>query len=132
MPPWAIKSFRNESGTDLFEKEYRAQSAAVRAEFRAVLNGLSAQPRIEDWNRPNGFDRLGGRYRELGKLKFKVQNVQHRPLGFLGPFQMTFTLLIWATERDGKFDPPDVRETALKRMKLVVANPERCHECNFL
>jgi hypothetical protein len=132
MAGWMIRCYCNESGIDLFEKEYREQSAAVRAEFRAVLNGLRAQPTMQGWNRPNGFDRLSGNYRELGKLRFKVQNVQHRPLGFFGPSRMTYTLLIWATERDSKFNPPGVRDTALRRMGLVVKYPENSCECDFL
>ena len=35
-----------------------------------------------------------------------------------------FTFLIWATERDDKFDPPGVRDTALDRMRLVQTFPE--------
>jgi len=128
-----IRCYRNESGNDLFAKAYREQSPAVRAKFRAILNGLRAQPAIEGWSRPNGFDRLNGKkYRELGKLRFKVEKVQHRPLGFFGPSEMTFTLLVWATERDDKFDPPDVRDTALQRMYWVKQNPERSCECDFL
>jgi len=78
-----------------------------------------------------GFDRLSGKYRELGKLRFKVANVQHRPLGFFGPERKMFTLLIWSTERDGKFNPPNVRDTALDRMNQVLRDRERANECNF-
>jgi hypothetical protein len=56
--------------------------------------------------------------------------VEHRPLGFLGPGRV-FTLLIWATERDNKFDPPGVRETALQRMAIVRKDPRRANECDF-
>jgi len=101
------------------------------AEFRAVLNGLLFQEDITGWCRPNGFDRLSGKYRELGKLRFKVANVQHRPLGFFGPERKMFTLLIWSTERDGKFNPPNVRDTALDRMNQVLRDRERANECNF-
>jgi hypothetical protein len=133
MTAWLIRCYCNESGRDLFDKDYREQDAAVRAKFRAVLNGLVAQPNIEGWKRPNGFDRLSGKYRDLGKLRFKVQNVQHRPLGFFGPTEMTYTLLIWATERDSKYDPPDVRDTALKRMNSVLIEPEtKSRACDFL
>jgi hypothetical protein len=131
MPAWAVRCFRTEGGRDLFDRDYDRQALKVRAEFRAALNGLLAQEDITGWCRPNGFDRLSGRYRELGKLRFRVASVQHRPLGFFGPERKTFTLLIWATERDGKFDPPDVRETALRRMAEVKQNPKRAHDCNF-
>ena len=131
MAYWTIKCYCNAQGRDLFDKEYTGQSAAVRAEFRATLNGLKDQPDITGWSRPNGFDRLSGKYRELGKLRFKADRIQQRPLGFFGPEKNEFTLLVWATERDGDYHPPDVRETALKRMKEVLKEPTRAHECNF-
>jgi len=131
MPAWAVRCFRTTGGRDLFDRDYSRQAPEVRAEFRATLNGLLAQEDITGWCRPNGFDRLSGKYRELGKLRFKIASVQHRPLGFFGPGRRTFTLLIWATERDGKFDPPNVRETALRRMAEVKQNPSRADECNF-
>jgi hypothetical protein len=96
--------------------------------LRATLNGLKDQEDIQGWCRPNGFDLLTGKkyapYRGLGKLRFKAE-VQHRPLGFFGPERKTFTLLAWATERDGAFDPPTVLDTALKRMNLVLRNPDQ-------
>jgi hypothetical protein len=131
MLGWAVKCFCSAGGADLFDRDYSRQRPAVRAEFRATLNGLLAQEDITGWCRPNGFDRLSGKYRELGKLRFKVAGVQHRPLGFFGPGRKTFTLLIWATERDGKFDPPSVRDTALRRMVEVKQDLRRADECNF-
>ena len=129
MPQWAIKCYCNAAGRDVFDKEFSDQTLAVRQEFRAVLNGLRDRPRNE-WTRPAGFDQLGGKYKALGKLRFKVANVQHRPLGFF-PGGLVFVLLVWATERDGKFDPPDVRETALRRIKEVENDGSRAHVNNF-
>jgi hypothetical protein len=131
MPVWTIKCFVNEHGRDLFDGDLKKQSAVARAEFRATLNGLRAQPPIQGWCRPFGFDRLSGKYRDLGKLRFKADKVQHRPLGFFGPGKNEFTLLIWATERDGKFYPPSVRNTALKRMRLARTEPKHSHDCDF-
>jgi len=131
MAPWGVRCFSNPRGEDLFDRDYRNQAPETRAEFRATLNGLLAQEDITGWSRPNGFNRLSGRYRQLGKLRFKVSNVQHRPLGFFGPGRRTFTLLIWATERDGKFYPPNIRDTALRRMNEMMVDPRRARECNF-
>jgi hypothetical protein len=132
MAAWVVRCFCNIRGADLFDREFSRQSIEVRAEFRSTLKGLLAQIDITGWCRPNGFDRLSGKkYRELGKLRFKVANVQHRPLGFFGPERNVFTLLTWATERDGKFDPPNVRDTALHRMNEVTKNAGRSRECNF-
>lgn len=134
MAAWAIRCFRTERGRDLFCEAYAVQPARARAKFRAILNGLRHQPNIEGWSRANGFDRLTGkkyrRYSGLGKIRVRV-GVEHRPLGFFGPGTATFTLLIWATERDGEFDPPSALDTALERMRSVEANPELSHDCDF-
>lgn len=103
--------------------------------FRATVNVLRSQPDIQGWSRVNGFDRLTGkkyrRYRGLGKLLFRADGVQHRPLGFFGPGDRTFTLLVWATERDWTLSPPNVLETAFERMNVIKRNPERTNEFHF-
>ena len=131
MPVWGIRFFRTAKGRSQFLEEYDRQPAAVRAEFRATMNGLRDQPTIAGWSRPNGFDRLSGEYRELGKFRFKVRNVQYRPLGFFGPGQKEYTLLAWATERDDKFDPRGIRDTALRRRAMVLSDPGLADECDF-
>ena len=132
MPAWTIRCFRSERGRDLFLDEYRSQTVNARAMFRATVNVLRDQPNIQGWSRVNGFDRLTGkkyrRYRGVGKLMVRANGVQHRPLGFFGPYDRTFTLLVWATERDWTFYPPNVLDTALDRMNTVKRNPERAGE----
>jgi hypothetical protein len=134
MASWAILCYHNERGRDLFCEAYAAQPAVTRAKFRATLNVLD-QPGIEGWCRENGFDLLTGkkyrRYRGLGKLRFKTPDAAHRPLGFFGPGSRTFTLLIWATERDGDFSPPNVLATALSRMQAVIADPRLADACDL-
>lgn len=130
MARWKIKCYRNAHGRDLFDDDYADQTPEARAEFRAVLNGLRDQPDIQGWTRPE-FDRLNGPYRDLGKLRFKANNTQHRPIGYFGPEKGDFTLLIWATEKGDKWKPPNVRDTALARMNEVKANSTRAHECDF-
>jgi hypothetical protein len=117
MPRWGLKGYGNDRRRH-FEEEYRTQTTVARAEFRATWNGLRDQVR-QGWTRPAGFDMLSGKYSELGKLRFKASKAQHRPLGFFGPQPNEFTCLAWATERDGKFDPPRIRDTALERMQAI-------------
>jgi hypothetical protein len=135
MPVWRIMCFHNDRGRDLFCEAYVRQTARARAKFRVTIEILSDQPAIEGWCRQNGFDLLAGkryhRYHGLGKVRFKTPDAAHRPLGFFGPTQGTFTLLVWATERDGQFDPPNVLETALHRMREVENNPGLANECDF-
>lgn len=129
MPIWVIRCFGNDRRA-IFEKEYREQTAQTRMEFRATLNALRDRETRADWCRPD-FDMLSKKYRDLGKLRFKASDVQHRPLGFFGPSSGMFTLLVWATERDREYAPPGIRDTALERMELVIADPTRAHEFDF-
>jgi hypothetical protein len=134
MAAWTVLCFHNERGRDLFCQDYAARTVRARAKFRATLDALRDQP-IEGWCRENGFDLLSGkkylRYRGLGKLRFKTADAAHRPLGFFGPTERTFTLLVWATERDGEFDPPNILDTALARMQRAIANPELANACDL-
>lgn len=134
MAAWTILCYHNERGSDLFCREYAAQPTRVRAKFRTTLDVLRDQP-MEGWCRENGFDLLAGkkhrRYRGLGKLRFKTPEAAFRPLGFFGPRRRTFTFLAWATERDGKFDPPGVLETSLRRMGSIIANPGLADVCDL-
>jgi hypothetical protein len=130
MPRWAIMGYGN-ARRALFEEEYRAQTAIARAEFRATWNGLRDQVR-EAWTRPAGFDMLSGNYNKLGKLRFKASNAQHRPLGFFGPGSNEFTFVAWATERDGKFAPPGIRDTALDRMSAILEGRAEAYEFDFV
>src|SRR5262245_5867795 len=111
MAEWEVLCFHNERGRDVFCLEYQQQMVRAKAKFRTTIETLRDQPR-DRWTRENGFDLLTGKkyrqYRGLGKLRIQVPGAAHRPLGFFGPRPGTFTLLIWATERDGEFSPPNV------------------------
>jgi hypothetical protein len=135
MALWTVRCFRSGSGRQLFLEEFREQSFEARAEFRSIVTGLKHQPEITGWAREMGFDRLTGKkyrqFRGLAKLIFKANGVQHRPLGFFGPNVREFTFLIWATERGGSFHPPNVLDTALRRMTDVTANPEQADDSDF-
>jgi hypothetical protein len=134
MPAWTVLCFHNERGRDLFCEAYAGQPVRARAKFRAILDVLRDQP-IEGWCRENGFDLLTGkkyrRYRGLGKLRINTSDAAHRPLGFFGPSLRCFTLLVWATERDGEFAPPNALETALMRMQRVLADPRLANVCDL-
>ena len=95
-------------------------------EFVAAWNALRDLEK-EEWGPPE-FRLLGSGYPDLGKLRFKANRTEHRPIGFFGPRSLNFTFLIWAIEKDRKYRPPNVRETAITRMKVVLADPTRAHE----
>lgn len=73
---------------------------------------------------------LQGDGRGLFELVFRVQDVQYRPLGFYGPGERTYTLLVGATKKQGKrskdtvWDPRNAIELAQKRKEIVEREPE--------
>ncbi|MDX2205659.1 MAG: type II toxin-antitoxin system RelE/ParE family toxin [Hyphomicrobiaceae bacterium] len=107
----------------MIKKWYDDQTASVQAAMDAVKEYLEQRPR-EQWRRPE-FDKLSGRYSDLGEFRFKVGNVEYRPLGFFGPSRADFTILIGASKKGRNYTPKDALETALKRRKEVLGDMSR-------
>jgi hypothetical protein len=123
-----IKCFVWASGRNLVEDWLSEQRADTRAEFLNVMTALRDQPRSE-WTRPDyGVLRRDGI--GLGEVRFRVRNVEHRPIGFFIGDRI-FVLVAFATERDGQFDPKNICKTAQNRKTEVLRNPRRSLECNF-
>ena len=89
----------------------------VAATLRVKLEFARAQPLL----RPPLFEPLTG-YPGILEIKFKARKVQWRPLGFYGPEQLEFTLLVGAKEMNNRFVPASAPETAKGRRALVLAD----------
>ena len=125
LSQWRFREYIAPSGMRVIENWYAEQADDVQAAFDAVLEYLAQRSRNE-WRRPE-FDKLSGKYAKLGELRFEVRNVQYRPFGFFGPGRAEFTLLIGAIKKGKKYDPLSACETALKRMRQVLADQGRSH-----
>lgn len=75
------------------------------------------------WTRPR-YDGLQGGL-GVGEVRFEIQNVVYRPLGYFGPGPDDFTFLLFATEQSNRFVPRNALELAIERMRLVERNPVR-------
>ena len=64
-------------------------------------------------------------YQGLGKLRFKANKIQYRPIGFFGPASGEFTLLIGAEERNQRFVPRDVPDQAVRRKAMAASDRGR-------
>lgn len=53
----------------------------------------------------------------------EFQGVQHRLLGYYGPYRGECTLLAYCKERDDKYIPLSIGNTAFNRMAEIQANP---------
>ncbi|MGB9429195.1 MAG: hypothetical protein WCC11_04865 [Gammaproteobacteria bacterium] len=84
------------------------------ARLAAILEHLEQS---KSWQKPE-FKRLSGKaYKDLGEIRFKADNVQHRIIGMNGPAEGTYTLLIGCTHKDNIYEPPNALVTAVQRKK---------------
>jgi len=108
---WGIRCYIDPEGVDKIREWFDGESKKVRAKFHSQLRTLSHLP-LDDWRLPVAR-RLHGDCVPLVEVRFKVDNVQHRPLGFRGPGQI-FTLTFCATEKGGRFVPPKCLRNSIK------------------
>lgn len=114
---WTFRSFVSEQNESAVHTWYEGQTPAVQAGFDTALKYLRDQP---IWGRPyTGILEDG-----LIEIRFKVKNVQHRPLGFYGPLRREFTIVFFATERDDEFEPRNACSIALGRKTQAEGNRE--------
>lgn len=128
MVIWRLKAFTADFDETVVLSWYHQQPIAVQDEFEARLNFLASSP-IEYWSRPYAA-KLRGKCKGLMEIRFDVNNVEHRPIGYISG-DREFTLLAFATERDGKFDPKEVCDTAKKRKKLIEKEARHSREFKF-
>jgi hypothetical protein len=121
---WAIRSYVSERGVDEIRNWYSGQTARCRAKFLSRIRFLAQTPR-SGWKR-EPFDVLHGY--DLGEVRFNADGVEHRPLGFFSP-AMTFTIVICAAEKGGKFVPRGAPDIAENRKREIEIDGKRC--CRF-
>lgn len=117
---WGFRSFVSDRRESAVRVWYNGQAPQVQAKFDTTLKYLRDRP---SWDRPY-VGILHGECEGLIEIRLKVKRVQYRPLGFYGPLKMEFTILFFATERDGALDPPTACSIALGRKTLVLGNRE--------
>lgn len=126
---WTFRSFVSGGDRCVIQDWYDEQEPEVKAEFDTALERLRVLPPAR-WDWPF-VGILRKECSGLIEIRFKVNKVQHRPLGCYGPLRLEFTILFFATERDRKFDPPNACATALGRKTLVLRHREYSREWNF-
>jgi Phage derived protein Gp49-like (DUF891) len=121
---WTIRSYVSHRGINEIREWYGNQSARCRAKFLDRVQYLAQTPR-SGWKR-EPFDLL--RDYDLGEIRFNVDGVQHRPIGFFSP-SMTFTIVMCAIEKNRKFIPKNALETAEAKKREIENDASRC--CPF-
>ena len=67
----------------------------------------------------------------ISELRFTVNRIVYRPLGFFGPGNGEYTLLMPAREQGDEFIPRNALQTAIERKDIVLNDKERAHECGL-
>jgi hypothetical protein len=123
---WTIRCYVSSDGTDQIRAWYNAQPRKVQGKFLSRLRTL-AQLDLKEWQLPL-FRFLHGDCVPLGEMRFKVQNVQHRPLGYRAG-ERVFTLTFCAIEKSNRFVPPNACQRALERKGEIERDGSRSNVC---
>lgn len=103
---------------------YENGSSRLKARTLSRFKILAGLPRTQ-WHE-GYFKKLSGICEGLWEVRFEVDNVQQRPLGF-HITDIEFVILFWAREKGDKFVPKKACEIALKRKDEVLKNGNLKH-----
>jgi hypothetical protein len=121
MKEWTFRVFIKSNGVDAFEEWLEGQKDVDAEErIRAIIRRMTV---TKQWTRPY-FDAIHG-HKYIHEIIVKGKDKQYRPLGCFGPGPQTFTLLVGATKKGKVWTPPNAKETAERRRKLVFEDKRR-------
>lgn len=121
-----IKCYVSEAGRSEVQEHVDNATDALQAELMVAIEYLRDQPR-QNWTRPKAAKLSADKkeFRDYFEIRFVAENTQQRPIGYFGPGENEFTILIWVIEKDRKFIPKewrsmaDTRRTALDSGKAT-------------
>jgi hypothetical protein len=119
---WTFLELVTVGGRGVITEWYEEMAMEAQQDFDDLLRYLAVTPR-HLWVRPQ-YAPISG-YQGLGKLRFKANKIQYRPIGFFGPGLGQFTLLIGAEERNRKWVPRDAPDQAVRRRTIALSDSER-------
>jgi hypothetical protein len=70
-------------------------------------------------------------YEGIVEIRIRWMNTQYRLLGFRGPDEREFSLLVPTIEQDDEFVPPTAPGIAITRMNVVIADRRRIIEHRY-
>ena len=109
-----LRSYRLDDGSDVVSVWHARESGKVKAGLAARMVHLRQQPR-EGWIRPP-YDILKSAD-GIGAVRWKVERIQHRGLGYFGPGRNEFTFLLFTTKADG-YDDIDIKHARTRRSNV--------------
>lgn len=129
MSEWSFFDYMDERGTNPIEawlRDKRVVPVKAKAKIQRILLQLAGTTL---WTRPLASNLEN--YPGIVEIRIRWMNTQYRLLGFRGPQDREFSLLMPAIEQDDEFIPPSAPSVAQARMKTVIADRRRIVEHRY-
>ena len=126
-----IKSYISSSGKNEVKEFYDSGTDELKAELEVALDYLKVRNR-QDWRRPHAHKMSKcTEFRDFFEIRFKANKTQQRPIGYFGPGETDFTILVWAIEKGNKLKPETWCEKANRRRKEIVNDKAKAKILKF-
>jgi hypothetical protein len=125
---YRILCFVDHRGKSDVQDFYDSGTAELQAAFEVAISYLREMSR-QEWTRPKAA-RLNKYkdFKDFFEIRFKANNVQQRPIGYFGPGEDEFTILIWLKEQGNKLIPDTWCKSA-NAMKEQIENVTASVKC---
>ncbi|WP_313035661.1 type II toxin-antitoxin system RelE/ParE family toxin [Massilia alkalitolerans] len=120
---WKFKTYVSPTGRAEVQDEIDALEVEVSIGFQVRIRYLATTPK-NDWKKPHARKLQG--VKDVYEIRFKANGVEFRPLGYFGPNEGEFTILIWAYKKQDIYDPANAIKSADKRRKQIVEGKGEC------
>lgn len=129
MELWTFRCYINSQGHDEVD-EFFSPKSRKRAKAKLIerVMALQMQP-SQNWSAGGRAKTLSGECQGLVEIRFLADRIQYRPVGFFGPSDKEFTILVCAIEKGNQFVPKDVCSIAQRRKIEVIRNQENSCVC---
>jgi hypothetical protein len=115
-----INYYESSEGKHEVLETYNSGTDDLKAGFEVAIKFLRVRNR-QDWRRPNAHKMSKSKeFRDFFEIRFKANNVQQRPIGYFGPGESDFTILIWAIEKGNKLLPEEWDKKANRFRKEII------------
>lgn len=116
-----FRSYRSATGRNDVSAEYEGGTDELQAGLDVALNYLVHLPRMK-WSNPRTHAaRLSKQdWPDFYEIRFFANRTQQRPIGFFGPDENVFTIVMWCTEKGGKIIPTTWFKTAFTRRQEIL------------
>jgi hypothetical protein len=115
MKIWTFKKFCDEHGVSDIDIWRRKLPAEARAKMDQIISYMEITP---TWEKTRYIRPLVEQYKGILEIKFKVKNIQYRPLGCYAP-EKTFIILFGAEKKSNRFIPSNAPQLAVERREMV-------------